>query len=175
MNFYRNSYQMFEGIEHCVKSNLVVPALCLIYSGIDSIAWVAYGDISVRERFTRFVEEHMYKEVPLEPSSLDLYAARCAILHTMTPDSDLSAKGQAVQINYAWGTADIDELRKSVNTLLPGDKSCVHLNDLAKSFRLGVAHFVEGDFASPECIQRMKKHYSGLSPEIVSKFNETNA
>jgi hypothetical protein len=50
-NFARSFLQMFSAIDLCVKEDLVIPSLCLIYSGIDSIAWIAYGDMKVGERF----------------------------------------------------------------------------------------------------------------------------
>ena len=174
-SFYRDTYHIFETIDHCVNANLIAPALCLIYSAIDSFAWIAYGDIPVKKRFMRFVDEHMYTEKPLEPNSLSLYAARCAILHTMSPESTLSKKGEAVPLNYAWGNADVNELKECMNAFSPEEKSCVHLSDLSESLRLGVSHFFEPDFSNKDCIARMKKHYSGLSPETVRKFNQQNA
>ena len=36
-------------------------------------------------------------------SGLDLYAARCGVLHTYTMDSRLSTEGKAKRILYAWG------------------------------------------------------------------------
>ena len=175
VNFYRNYFQLFEAIDLCVKQNYILPSLCRIYSGIDTISWVVFGDIAVKERFVKFVENHMYKEKKLGPAPIDIYAARCAVLHTMTPDSDLSTQNKAVPLNYAWGNANLEELKKSVQSINFGEVSCVHLNELVESFRLGVANFIETNGSDSECLARMKKHYVGLSPEVVSKFNSTNA
>lgn len=172
-NFYNTFFETFESIEFCLNKNYVIPALCLIYSGIDSIAWVAYGDINVKDRFVKFVQDHMYAEKPLAPKPIDLYAARCAILHTMTPDSRLSNNNQAVRICYAYGEADLKDLQDSIQKLNPGAFSAVHINDLGKSFRLGVAHFIENDGENTDCTARMQKHYAQLSSDIVKIFNET--
>ena len=174
-NFHQNYFQLFEAIDLCVKEKYVLPSLCLIYSGIDTIAWIAYGDIAVKDRFLSFVENHMYQEKKLDPRSIDLYSARCAVLHTMTPDSDLSNKNRAVPLAYAWGNADLNELKKSVTTLKPSEVSCVHLNDLVESFRLGVANFIERNGQDLECVNRMKKHYACLDTETISVFNNINA
>lgn len=163
-----------KAIDICIEQKLVLPSLCLIYAGIDSAAWVAYGDISVKKRFVDFVSNFMYKEKPLDPRPIDLYAARCAILHTMTPDSNLSNNNQAVRISYAWGNASLEALKKSTEALSLGELSCVHLNDLSESFKLGLARFVENDTESEACTIRMQKHYSILSKEIVTAFNNLN-
>ena len=93
----------------------------------------------------------------------------------MTPDSDLSNKNRAVPLAYAWGNANVDELKKSVATLKSPKMSCVHLNHLVESFRLGIANFVEGNGQDLECVNRMKKHYAHLNTETISLFNEINA
>jgi hypothetical protein len=116
LKFYKTFTDQCKAIDLCIEGNFVLPSLCLIYSGIDAAAWVAYGDIPVNKRFARFVSDFMYKEKPLDPKPIDLYAARCGILHTMTPDSQLSATNKAVPISYAWGTADLGELKKATNT-----------------------------------------------------------
>ena len=157
-----------------MDKNYIMPALCLIYSGIDSIAWVAYGDIIVKDRFVKFVQDHMYAEKSLEPRPIDLYAARCAILHTMTPDSRLSDNNQAVRICYAYGGANVEDIQEAIQKLQPGELSAVHLNDLAESFRLGVAHFIENDGENEGCKERMKKHYAAMNPNIIQKFNESS-
>lgn len=172
--FFKNYYQCFRGIEICIENKLVLPALTLIYSGIDTFSWVAYGDIKVRERFTKWVDGYMYKEKPLSPRSIDLYAARCAILHTLTPDSTLSKNNEALPICYAWGNASLQELEKSIDSLKPGRMASVHLNDLFESYRRGVAHFLDGESANEECQKRMAKHYSNLDMNIVSAFNQKN-
>ena len=174
LKFYKTFIDQCEAIDLCVKQNYVLPSLCLIYSGIDAAAWVAFGDISVKKRFIDFVSNYMYKEKELAPKPIDLYAARCAILHTMTPDSQLSERNQAVPLNYAWGTASLEELKKSTEAIMPGELSYVHLSDLAQSFKLGLARFVENDANEQGCKDRMKKNYAGLSKEIISEFNKLN-
>jgi hypothetical protein len=169
--FFKNYYQHFRGIEICIENKLVFPSLTLIYSGIDTFSWVAYGDISVRKRFTKWVENHMYGAKPLSPRPIDLYAARCAILHTLTPNSDLSKNNSALPICYAWGNASLDELEKSIDTLKPGQVASVHLNDLFESYRLGVANFLDTESDTQECKKRMSEHYSNLDTNTVSTFN----
>lgn len=170
--FLKNYSQYFRGIEICIDNKLVLPSLTLIYSGIDTFSWVAYGDIGVKNRFTKWVKNYMYTKKRLSPSPIDLYAARCAILHTLTPDSDLSKNNKALTIGYAWGNANLKELEKSIENLMPGQIASVHLNDLFESFKLGAVNFLESEGESMDCKQRMSKHYSNLDTSIIETFNK---
>jgi hypothetical protein len=169
INFIKNYFEYFQGIEKCIDSNFLLPALTLIYSGIDSMAWIAYGDISVRERYIEWIENYMYKAKKLKLRPIDLYAARCAILHTLTPDSDLSKQSRAKPLNYAYGNAKIEALERGNNKLGYSDNTCLHLNEL---YRLGVALFLDSVAENIECIDRMNRHYSPLSVERLEFFNE---
>ena len=172
LKFYKTFIDHCKAIDLCIERNYLLPSLCLIYGGIDAAAWVAYGDIPVKQRFMRFVSEFMYKEKLLDPQPIDLYAARCAILHTMTPNSQLSESSKAVPISYAWGTASLEELKKATDTVMPGKISYLHLNDLSESFKLGLALFSELNEDTEECKARMKNYFSHLSKEIVTDFNK---
>jgi hypothetical protein len=46
-----------EAIDLCMEKKLILPALSLIYSGMDAAAWIVYGDISVKDRFVKFITE----------------------------------------------------------------------------------------------------------------------
>jgi hypothetical protein len=170
-NFYKNYFQIFRSIELCIENKLILPALTLIYIGIDTFAWVAYGDIATKTRFVRWVENYMYKAKKLWPRPIDLYAARCAILHTLTPYSDLSKSKQAIPLAYAWGNAETEGLERNIETLMPDQLSCVHLNDLFESFKLGVVDFLERSCNDFECKARMTKNYSQLNKEVIDNFN----
>ena len=165
--FYKNYYQYIRGIETCIAGNLISPALTLIYSGIDTVAWLAYGDIPVKERYIKWVENYMYTEKPLNPRPIDLYAARCAILHTLTPESSLSKSGDAEQIKYAWGKASVEKLENRGAELNISMGLCLHINDLFESFRFGIANFLEQSSLDSECIERMQKHYVSFGMEQV--------
>jgi hypothetical protein len=170
--FCRHQIQWFSAIEHSISNNLVMPALALIYSGIDAVAWIAYGDISVSKRFTQFVEEHMYEEKKLLPRPIDLYAARCGVLHTLTPDSDLSKAGKATIVSYAWGNANLESLRSAGENLAPGQYTYLHLSDLFESYKLGFVHCMDSIESNEACQSRMKKHFSFTSKDAVDSVNQ---
>ena len=128
--------QSLDAIDLCLKNKLFLPALGIIYSSIDSLAYIAYDDNAVRTRFTKWVDNFLYKNRTLDPTSLDLYVARCAILHRLTPDSDLSKNGAARKINYSWGTAD-----PSLIVDVCPDHSYLHIEEFNELFKEAIAIF----------------------------------
>ena len=169
--FYKSYWQIIHGIELCLENKLQLPTLNLIYSSIDSLSWIAYGDIEVKTRFTKYIECYMYKEKKLKPSPIDLYAARCAILHTLTSESNISNKGKALQIPYAWGNASVNDLEKSITLSNNNKLIALHINDLFESFKQGLLLFLESNKNNEECITRINKHFATLSINTIKNYN----
>ena len=99
-------------IRLCLENHFRMPALALIYCGIDVLANLSRpADTSevTQSDFVKWAEQYMECEKLLGVSGLDLYAARCGILHAYTMDSHLSSKGRAKRILYAWGDKNPDE------------------------------------------------------------------
>lgn len=79
-------------------------ALALLYSSIDKMAWLYSPGIDHgRREFMRWVDDFMLAGEPRPYDSEDLYAARCALLHTGTVESKLFRDGKARRIIYATG------------------------------------------------------------------------
>jgi len=117
----------------------------------------------------------MYAKKSLNPTPIDLYAARCAVLHTLTPYSDLSEENKARYVTYAWGDAKVENLEKSIDYLEFDQTTSVHLNDLFSSFKTGVGYFLETDGIKVECQKRMSKHFSQMSKGVIEAFNSKMA
>jgi hypothetical protein len=118
-NLFRSYLQIITAIDYCISEKLIMPALVLIYSAIDSISWVASDEENqqVGRRFQVWVDTWMLQKYPLPCTALELYAARCGILHTLTPESDLSKKKNVRRISYAWGTAQQKDLEESIKRI----------------------------------------------------------
>src|ERR1700722_11320118 len=99
-NFETNYAEVLSAIERCLEGRLHLPALMLMYSTIDTLAWVA-ADKRVnnqRARFEDWARRWLLPSSKLKCSPTDLYAARCAILHTLTYEADLTKSGKAKRI-----------------------------------------------------------------------------
>ena len=62
--------------------------------------------------FKRWVDTYLLPPTSWKCTAVDLYGARCAVVHTFTPDSDLSKRGAAKVIYYAHSGADIAKLEE---------------------------------------------------------------
>src|SRR5260370_42157695 len=69
----------------CFDQKLVLPAMMLFYSAVDSVAALeAPSERSSQQGFRGWVDQYLLKSKPLSCNSLDLWAARCGILHTLS-------------------------------------------------------------------------------------------
>ena len=96
------------GAELCIHAKLISPALVLVYSGIDAAGGLYASDPAapVGARFIDWVTRYLLPATPkLEASAQDLYGARCGLLHNFSSESNLSRRGGARQVQYAWGNS----------------------------------------------------------------------
>ncbi len=100
-------FDQIESLRCLYKKRLFMPFLMILYATIDIFGFVTASDETDApgQRFRSFVNIFMMKYLK-DVTPDDLWGARCAILHTGTPESDLSRKNKARQILYSWGTAD---------------------------------------------------------------------
>lgn len=172
-SFYQNFTTLYLAIEICIQDKRNLPALMLIYGGIDIVASLEQGK-STRSSFIEWVDEYLLKAHPFSCTSLDLYAARCGILHTLTAESDLSRKGRARQIVYAWGTGKAEDLQEASNRLGGYDHVAIHISELHQAFRDAVAAFIEDLNQDPARMEKAEEHaglwFTRLSVEDVAGY-----
>lgn len=163
-NFFKTYTDTFCAIELCVENRLILPALTILYASIDSLAWIAYGDIASKKRFIKWVDEYMCSNKKLEAEAIDLYSARCAILHTLTPHSDLSNNKKAKVVAYAWGNASANTGNKVTNIAENEQQTVfVHINDLFNALKLGALKFINSATFDNECKERAENLFGHLS------------
>jgi hypothetical protein len=99
----------FEAITLCYEKKFINPVLILIYSTLDTLSYLdrVNDEETVKERFIRWVDTFLLlPNSKLKCSSIDLYAARCGMVHSSTAESNLSKDGKAKEIYYAIGHKD---------------------------------------------------------------------
>lgn len=82
-----------------------MPALALIYSYIDSLAWLSVHEEHAsgavfKEWALRYILSKEGNRLPDDCNEKDLWGARCAILHERAPDSRDSQRCQARLLEY---------------------------------------------------------------------------
>jgi hypothetical protein len=91
----------------CLHSGFPEAGLTLLYSGIDTLGLLAAPpseDNATRGTFTNWCNAYLLTRLRSVDgkalTALDLYAARCGILHTSTSVSSLSREGEAREVQY---------------------------------------------------------------------------
>jgi hypothetical protein len=143
--------QIFSAIEICSAARLRGAALILLYAAIDIAAWMGSDRTTVKARFTEWVDKYLLPGMSLKCSALDLYGARCGLLHSHSADSDLSRAGTVIELGYAWKPSTAHELEQLVQAGLDlharaGSKGdyfiAVQAEDLIGAFQKGIEVFL---------------------------------
>ena len=168
-SFERDIADTLAAIRQSIAAKQHMPTKVLIYAVIDSMAWAASdkGEKSTRKNFESWVARWLIPELPLigekiEP--VDLYAARCAVLHTMTPDSDLTSKGAARTIAYAWGTSKAEVLAYAFKVKGISNVVALHYDALYAAVNAGISAFLSAAATDQVLGSRLaegaSKHYT---------------
>jgi len=161
--------EMLDATDLLVANGHHRPALILLYSTIDAIASLARPAASqnvTRQYFVSWAEAYMLTE-GAEPActALELYAARCGLLHTHGPEARLTDEGSARVIAYAWGTATLAELRDVIARM--GKQQAVvgiHFDDLIAAVRRGFERFLTDARTDPVRRQLIEQRARMLAP-----------
>ncbi|MBA5865291.1 MAG: hypothetical protein GDA67_01185 [Nitrospira sp. CR1.3] len=148
------------GIRVALENHCLGSAVILILSGIDAMAYIrmpASQDDVTRSGFVRWAEQYIKFPCSDQLTGLDLYGARCAMLHNYGTASDLSRKGKCRQVAYM--DESVPEVLFDPN--VSKDLVLVSVPALADAFFSGVDKFLVDLFAeskkAPIAEQRLKK------------------
>ena len=130
-------------MELCRSEKLISPVLILLYSTIDIASYLNSASASTRERFVLWCDTYLLKAKQLPCTALELYGARCGVVHAMSPDSDLSTAGKVRRIIYAWGDSEVDTLQSLLELTRMSDYVAVKLEELVEAYRLGLAFYIK--------------------------------
>ena len=125
----------------------VLPALVLLYSTIDCMVWITrpattdepQNEDVTRTDFKHWCSDYMNPDATLGCSAVDLYAARCSVLHTQISQSRLSREAGARELCYQQVPG---EVLLSVGLNAPLEPIIINVLTLFDSFRAGVARFL---------------------------------
>lgn len=98
MNYFDQFWmRTVDAIVTLIQANHYQQALVVLYAEIDTLSWVNLeeGDVS-RKDFCNWVSKYLKPEVNLGCTAEDLYAARCALLHSGTAESKMSSESPLV-------------------------------------------------------------------------------
>lgn len=148
--------QMVAGVKLLIEKDLWFPVLVLAYSMIDSMAWLArpqdHPDVTGAD-FIAWVDRYVLPSPRIKCSAGDLYAARCAILHSLSTESRHVREGKARAIYYSWGAADNTRLEWFIDLVRRRTQKnavALHLDDLILALSEGSGRFWLAADSDPE-------------------------
>jgi hypothetical protein len=157
--FHQNCTQVLATARLCLEKKLQMPALILIYTLIDTFAWVVSdnNEKSTRKRFENWVEKWMLAHRPLPCSATELYAARCAVLHTLSSQTALTQSGEARQVAHAWASTDVARLQESINALGRKDVVALGIEELFEAVGAAMRLVMEASQTDAVLRERLEK------------------
>lgn len=179
-NFYENYTQLLQAIWFCEKHHLLTPALVMIYTAIDSVSWLDAGNSKESGKaFKKWVEKWMLNDPTIKCSAEEIYAARCGVVHTLTPTSSQTQKG-VKRIAYSWGEGDNRDLEKLIEmTGHQESLTSVHLSDLIRAFSTGMADYLEHVYSDPHLMKIFEdkccEHFATIPHSRVTELLATAA
>jgi hypothetical protein len=136
--------ELLAAIDLLVDSDLVTPAITLLYTTIDAMAWLALPDGRETVKmgdFTGWVQRYELDRAVSPCTADELYGARCGFVHSCNPESTLSRAGSVREIVYMRGYAGRRMLQEEIEALGKENEAvALHLAD----FRRGLASAIEG-------------------------------
>lgn len=173
---FDNYEQIFCAIQNCFAEKMSIPALVLIYSTIDSISWLSSSSNNSRISFINWVNEWMLEKSSLPCSAIELYAARCGLLHTLTATSYLNENKGVRKISYAWGAANIKDLEDTILILEHPDLVAVHINDLYSALVNGFIDYLKSlekdNVQKVLFLRKANLHFKNTEKNVIDEFLE---
>ncbi len=140
----------FRAIELGAAEELWLPCLILVYALIDAMAWLTRdpkNEDVTRSDFVKWTETYVLRPPSDACAGIDLYGARCGLLHSHTIESKLMRDGDARPIWYALPDG---EVLVPFSSSSPRAATKIGLRDLVDSVRSGCGAFVAAVDQDPQ-------------------------
>jgi len=151
--------QLITAINLCFEHGLIGPTLVLLYSGIDTMAWLGLPenqhDVTGND-FIEWTERYLLPDSGIPCNALDLYSSRCGIVHSMSAESRAIRKGNATKLFYAWGNHRAEDLQIMIDHV--GERAvAVQVDELIRAFQNAVDRYVKASEQDPALNSRVNE------------------
>lgn len=136
--------ELVKSINLLHRDELLLPGMMMCYATIDILAALARPqnkDESDGFDFRAWVERYLLPDSNLPCSAADLWAARCGLLHSFTPDARDVRKGKALKLLYVAGK--VDESKRASVQFNIGGYTMIASQDLYNAITSGLERFME--------------------------------
>lgn len=149
--------ELLGSISMLLETHREKSALILLYSCVDIFgALDTDGGEATRESFVTWADRYMTPATKLGCNALELYSARCGLLHALTPETRLTKEGKARRFSYVTYPVFFPEQN------VPGELFIVHVGTLWLAFRDGTRQFVVDSESDPERSERIERNLSNV-------------
>jgi hypothetical protein len=165
----RNVDQLLDALRLCRQNQLMLPALLIAYASIDILASLDPPEpgASTRRRFVAWVDRYLLPNSELPCSAVDLFASRCAVVHTAGSQSRLERDGEARRIVYAFGHSSAEESQSSIRNLgNPSRDIAIHVETVLNAFERSVWLFRSAILQDASLRDRVRRNSSRLLPGV---------
>lgn len=164
-----------KSLQLLMEARLYNQALIVMYCAMDALAWCSkpHGRSSRRD-FFEWCNKYIKSE-KLGFTCFDLYAARCALLHSNTVEYETDADIPWIKLEYVVGVSEYH--RKKILEQAPEEIIVVEVSELIELFFQGVDAFID-DIAhsfTPRriCESRMQQwmRFAPISEDLEREFS----
>ncbi|MGH9533463.1 MAG: hypothetical protein ACRD2E_01240 [Terriglobales bacterium] len=143
----RFTEQSAKAIELCLRANLVLPALTLLYSAIDVVGFLdGQEQYAERGSFIAWTEKYVADFLKRKGiKGIDLYSARCGVLHTGQAPSALVDKGAARELWYEFN----DNVHINIMTNTPQPAVLIDVPEFVGEFKRGTEAWINAVHSDP--------------------------
>ena len=146
-----------------------LPALILLYSGIDALASLLRSEKepdTTGAYFKKWTADYMVSPSGMEALPEDLWGARCGLLHTHAASSKVAREGKARPLHYyrchSPSPEGQQDLQKKLQTLRAAGKLPVDVDAIYAAFDHGLDSFLQHVQRDPQLAKRVHHHASLL-------------
>jgi hypothetical protein len=160
--FDSHTAHLLDAIRLCLGSGHIVPSMMLLFAAINGMSWLYrnHEGRNTQGDFKRWVDDFLISHLESDAiTSVDVYAARCALLHEQTTQSDAIRQGLAQPFLY---TTDGGALAFSMNArhkrqavFIPAEGFIAAFEAATARFRIFLATASSG----PAMLERCKEWY----------------
>ena len=134
-----------EATDSLMQRKLYGHYLVIAYSTIDTLGLLDAPPDQIDARkssFLAWVESYLLPNIRVDCSATDIWAARCAVLHAFTTESNLSRTGKAKELQYYIADGDAAKEYISITKEIDGGAHIpMHLHHFGAALITGVHQF----------------------------------
>jgi hypothetical protein len=158
---------LVEEIKRCEAAGATTAAVCMAYVCIDTMSFLAMAPLEkteqTRDDFIAWADTYVkaHEDQPYQYRGIDLYAARCAVLHAFSSEAKLHRQNPDVRLfGYHDGGKHMIDDKEGAKLVLIGTAS--FLNDVV----IGLGDFVKACKADKELRERVEARL----PNVLQTF-----